>query len=214
VLRQRGDFDEAEEVLRQAVDWYQGSANRDEAAYAASLNNLSKVLLHAGKAVEAVPIARMALDACYRANMGVSITASLMNNLGDALLASNCLREAESFMQKAFALRKESLGDQHPQTAVSMTSLARLCFLEKRNNESEEYLTTAIPILKHCYGSKHFRVADALQIKAEIFAATSRENDACSIFREVLAIRKEVQSPDHPDMLHTQKCISKITNNH
>jgi tetratricopeptide (TPR) repeat protein len=210
-LRQRGQLEKAETLLREAVQLCRSSNVGTTPEFATSLNNLAKSLLHAGRAKEALPLFREALEMSQNAaGMDTPTTATFMNNLADALISLGALTEAQDLVQKAIAIRIQYFGEEDPHVAVSHSSLARLYLLAKNYEESETHSTTAIKMLIHFYGRKHFRVADAMQMRAESLAATGKSFEALAVFNDVLAIRREVLPPEHPDTQRTLNCLSNI----
>jgi hypothetical protein len=211
ILRQKGEYDEAEDVLQEGVRLYNLSHIKDELMYATILNNLAKILLCKGKGNDALPIARHALSS-IELSLGRNnpTAASFMNNLGEILMAIGNFEEAKHLIDTAYNIRINYFGNNNPYVAVSLTSLAKLSYKKQQYFESANYLKEAIPMLKLYYNEKHFRVADALQIQAQILEKTSQYTEAVSILNSLLSIRNEILPPNHPDILWTLNYIDNI----
>ena len=211
-LRQRGLLSDAERTLRDAVLLGQSDECYPGLEHATSLNNLGKVMLDQRRFKEALPLFHGALTA-YRASQNIYIVtiATILNNIGDCLIALGDLKEAESSILEGLSLRSEQLGEGHPYVAVSHTSLARLHLANDRYRDASQHAELAVNILtSSTCGTDHIRTANAMQIRAEAARFLGNAEIAATIFQEVFRIRSRLLPQGHPDIEQTLSCLSEI----
>jgi tetratricopeptide (TPR) repeat protein len=213
-LRQRGLLCEAERTLHEAVSLGRSAECRPGLEHATSLNNLAKVMLDQRRFEEALPLFRDALTA-YQASQYIDLVtiATLLNNIGDCLVATGNLQEAESSILGSLSQRAEQLGERHPYVAISHTSLARLHLANGRYSDAIHHSNLAIDILtSSSCGTDHIRTAQAIQVKAEAMRCMGDTDTSSALFREVLRIRSEFLPRDHPDLNQTLSYLMNVNN--
>ncbi|MBY0228432.1 MAG: tetratricopeptide repeat protein, partial [Gemmataceae bacterium] len=104
--------------------------------------------------------------------------------------------------QKALALRKETLGSDHPLTATSLTHLGRLLQTMGDTEAALPLLREAVAIRKVVLGARHPEYARSLTYLA-ILLRKKGDMRALSFFQQALAIRKGVLGADHPVYAHS-----------
>ncbi len=96
------------------------------------------------------------------------LMAALMNNIGLAYLTNGRLKEAEWFIQQSLELRLKLYGHDHPQTALSINSLARVLRDDGRLNEALERIQEALRIDTRVSGATSLPTAADLAVLASI----------------------------------------------
>jgi len=78
-----------------------------------------------------------------------------LNNLAGLYRAQGRYDEAEPLYRQALELRRELLGERHPQVATSLNNLAYLYESQGRYNEAEPLYLEALAMLAQAVGTDH-----------------------------------------------------------
>jgi len=126
VLERRGDYSEASQLLREAVEISRKFRGADSQAYFFHLHNLAGASIDAGDLSEAEATERQAL-VVFRHVVGNSHPdlGYPLNNLGWILLAKGNWKAAEPVLHEALEIRRKALGEKHPLFAASLANWAR-----------------------------------------------------------------------------------------
>jgi len=179
------------------------------------LNNLGHASVEAGNASEAVAQLRRALEldpnhANAHNNLGRALTllgqfdeaivhfqkaiamdpsdAQFHHNLGYALAQVGRLREAIEQGETALTLRKESLGEKHPDYADSLNNLGLMCQTAGDDARAEDLIRQATEIWKEVLGEEHPNYAAGLKNLALIYHSLGDRGRAISVCRQVLEL--------------------------
>jgi CHAT domain-containing protein/DNA-binding XRE family transcriptional regulator len=106
--------------------------------------------------------------------------------------------EAISLAEKALAIIKQQLGENHPYTALSLNNLAELYFSQGRYAEAEPLYLQALAIYKQQLGENHPYTAQSLNNLAELYRNQGRYADAEPLYLQALAIYKQQLGENHP----------------
>ncbi|MEA5535844.1 CHAT domain-containing protein [Crocosphaera sp. XPORK-15E] len=109
--------------------------------------------------------------------------------------------EAIPLAEKALAIRKKVLGDNHPDTAGSLNNLAVLYYSQGRYSEAEPLYKQALAIRKAQLGDNHPDTAQSLNNLAGLYKSQGRYAEAEPLLKEALAIRKKQLGDNHPHPL-------------
>jgi tetratricopeptide (TPR) repeat protein len=128
------------------------------------------------------------------------IAALLWTFLGYSLnILANYTTAKESFEQ-ALAIRKEALGEKHPDTASSLNNLGALLFSMGDYSATRLYFEQALAIRKEVLGEKHPDTASSLNSLGTLLSYMGDYSTARPYYEQTLAIRKEVLVEKHPDI--------------
>ena len=81
--------------------------------------------------------------------------AQSLNNLAELYRSQGRYTEAEPLYREALDLRKQLLGDNHPDVAQSLNNLASLYYYQGRYEEAEPLYLEAINIFRERLGENH-----------------------------------------------------------
>jgi tetratricopeptide (TPR) repeat protein len=127
LLLVKADYDEAEPLLRRALQIDEDSYGQDHPAVARDLNNLAVLLQNNNRLAEAEPMYRRALqidEASYGQNH--PHVARDLNNLAGLLQTTNRLADAEPLMRRAFVIFLSSLGVDHPNSQTVLGNYGKI----------------------------------------------------------------------------------------
>jgi len=97
--------------------------------------------------------------------------------------------------ERSLAIRREHLGERHPDTADSMLQVAKL---EGESAERLELYKSAMEIYRETLGSRHPKVAQCLQFVGQLTTKRGDSSGALPLYEECVSIRKESLGDNHP----------------
>jgi CHAT domain-containing protein/Tfp pilus assembly protein PilF len=125
--------------------------------------------------------------------------AKRLNQQAVELYQQGKYNEAIPLAEKALAIFKKVLGDNHPDTATSLNNLALLYKSQGRYSEAEPLLKQALAIRKAQLGDNHPDTARSLNNLALLYKSQGRYAEAEPLLKQALAIRKAQLGNNHPD---------------
>jgi tetratricopeptide (TPR) repeat protein len=128
-------------------------------------------------------------------------TATLFQRVSGFLYDRGRWKEKEPVDKRALDLRREVLGEKHPDTIRSMASLAATYHEQGRYNEAEPMKLKALQFRREVLGEKHPDTMKSMADLADTYYSQGRYNEAQGICREVLDLRRELLGEKHPDTI-------------
>jgi CHAT domain-containing protein/Tfp pilus assembly protein PilF len=107
-------------------------------------------------------------------------------------------REAVALAQKVLAIRKEVLGESHPDYAQGLNNLALLYQVQGEYAKAEPLLRKARDTYKQVFGERHPQYALSLNNLALLYDSQGEYAQAEPLFRQALEIYKQVFGERHP----------------
>jgi len=147
VFEQKGDFEKAIEIHRQALTLREKIFEPPHPDLAESLNNMGTSLIELGRMEEAREVLQRAL-ADRRAIFGDDandLVASTLFNLAK-VIAEDDSRRAEALFRESLASFEASLGSHHPSMAFPLLELGNLEFEKGRGDAALDLLRRAVEI--------------------------------------------------------------------
>lgn len=184
-------------------------------AVASALNNMALCNKLLGDVDAAAALYTQAKD-LYVAVLGKdhASTAAVHSNLGmlllerakraSGLLKLSALEDARWHLETALATRKRVYGESHALIAMSMYQLATAARLQRRTEEAEHLLTTAIDMLRSTVGAQHVSTATALNNFGFLMKEKGDWAAAEAAYNEAAAIRTALLGEAHPDVIAVQ----------
>ncbi|HEY3936620.1 MAG TPA: serine/threonine-protein kinase [Bryobacteraceae bacterium] len=162
-LERKGDFDEARQLLTEAVDINRRVEGTNSPDYAISLHNLGSALIDRGDLFGAEAKLREAL-AIRRVVLGPEHpdTTVSMNNLGYVLLERGEWREAEPLLKSALDINRKDLGPRNPRLAGSINNWARVLQAKGDYAGAEVNYNRALDLLKQTGASATWPAAQII----------------------------------------------------
>lgn len=129
------------------------------------------------------------------------VRARLLQTVAITQRAVGLDRQAGVPQREALAIRREHLGDAHPDTLDSLNRMGRQLVAEGDHEQALAHYREALAGLEVLHGPAHPATLTALSNAGIALEAMGRYVDAEPHFREALQGRREVLRPDHPDTL-------------
>ncbi|KAG2426424.1 hypothetical protein HYH02_014783 [Chlamydomonas schloesseri] len=204
----------------------QGGAKDEEAeakqaaaslAAAAAAHGLGAALVALGRAKEAEPVLRDALETRQR-QLGKDHkdTAATLSALAACLAGSGRPGEAEALFRGDVDAARRQYGADHPNTAAAMSALAGSLQAQggDKAKEAEGLFRAARDISLAKLGRDH---PNSLTVTANLAACLNgqgRHGEALPLYEEELEMTKAIQGEDHPDvgtaLNHLATCLQKL----
>ena len=199
LLQSTNRVEEAEPLVRRALEINTVSFGVHHPAVAIGLNNLGQLLQATNRLEEAESLLRQALE-IDTASFGERhpTVAIDLNNLAQLLKATNRLKEAEPLMRQALKINTDSFGEHHPDVALGLNNLGLLLQNTNRFEEAEPLIRRALEISKASFGENHPTVAIRLNNLGQLLQATNRFEEAEPLMRRALEIDTDSFGEHHP----------------
>jgi len=186
-------LDEAEGVLRQALELRQGARADTPVPLSESQTLLGITLLKAGHLDEAESLFRSALDIRLEAfgeeNRQV---AKSLNNLAWVLREKGNLDEAAALYERTLALKRRVFPPNHPSLTYSLLSLAEIRAAQGDQDAALALRREALAITRKVFGEHHPDYARALGEMASQLHDMKRYDEAEAAYRRTLALQQEL----------------------
>uniref|UniRef100_UPI0030D90925 tetratricopeptide repeat protein n=1 Tax=uncultured Rubinisphaera sp. TaxID=1678686 RepID=UPI0030D90925 len=153
LFKAKAQFDQAEPLMRRALEIDEQSFGKDHPKVASRLNNLAQLLKATNRLAEAEPLMRRALEIDEQSfGKDHPNVARDLNNLAQLLQDTNRLAEAEPLIRRALEIDEQSFGKDHPKVAIRLNNLAALLQQTNRLAEAEPLMRRALEIDEQSFG--------------------------------------------------------------
>ena len=201
VLERRGAYQEARQLLREAVQISRRFKGTESASYFVHLHNLAGASIDAGDLTEAETTERQALAvrrrivAADHPDLGYPL-----NNLGWILLARGAWKDAEPVLHEALEIRRKALGEKHPLFAASLANWARVLQARGDYAQAEQDFRQALEIVQQANGPENWTVAKILSYFGVLQLDRGDFAGAEQYARQALVMRRKLGGDEHPDV--------------
>ena len=199
LLHHTNRIEEAEPLMRRALEIDVAALGEQHPNVATCLSNLATLLQDTNRLGEAEPLMRRALEIDVAA-LGEQHpnVATRLNNLATLLQDTNRIEEAEPLMRRALEIDVAALGEQHPNVAIRLNNLAQVLKDTNRIEEAESLMRRALKTAVDALGEQHPNVATCLDNLAILLQATHRSEEAEPLMRRALEIDVTTFGEQHP----------------
>ena len=202
VYQLTGQYNQAEEMLRVALELCRKRFGPKSLETAAALNELGLALIWNGRYSKAEQVNREAL-AIRRQRFGDEHkdVATSKVNLAHACNENRKCTEAETLEREALATRRRLCGNESQEVADSLRELTFILVNSGKRTEAEATAREVLALRK-LLGSQDPAVAGALYDLAWTLAWNGKQKEAEALEQEALALRLKV-SDNYPDIAKT-----------
>jgi CHAT domain-containing protein/tetratricopeptide (TPR) repeat protein len=205
ILRQLGDFEEAERQLTKAYDMFVETVGEEHMSTIIAMGNRGGALRQLGRLHEAEQLQRATLRAMER-KRGVDdpLTLSAMNNLGLTLRDLGRHREALNLTLTNIERSRRILGDAHPNTATAFSNAGTILTVKGLHGEAVKMYETAIAVLDRV------QMPESPSLKLLFYSNLSTAyyvngdiEKASELDQALYNARKKLHGDDHPETLRS-----------
>jgi len=146
---------------------------------------------------------------------GCDEAALLANLLNDLAYSMNALGDAKGALElneKALAIQRAILGDQHPDTAKSLNNIAEFTNILGDPKRALELAEEALAIQRGLFGDRHPDTARSLNNIAIHTHTLGQPQRALKLAEQALAIHLDLFGNQHPDTARSLNNIAFLTN--
>ena len=129
------------------------------------------------------------------------VLAQLLQSIADTMRELGLLDLANDPQERALAIRRERLGDDHPDTLASIHNLGILRHIQGELREAEGYYRTALEGRRRVLGDDHPDTLKSIDNLSGVLQEQARLDEAEAYSREALEGRRRVLGDDHPSTL-------------
>jgi CHAT domain-containing protein/Tfp pilus assembly protein PilF len=188
-----------------------GPASAQQLDDIAALTRQVQEMVAAGRVIDALPIARRAIDLIERERGPDDLElASAMNMLGLLHVQLGEYAQAEPLYRRALGIRERVLGAENTEVAETLHALAALDVYLGHYADAEALYQRALGIKERAWGPDHSEVATTLHNLAVLFALQGRTADAEPIFRRALAIKEKTWGPEHAEVASVLYALAEL----
>lgn len=207
VLGSQGRYNEAETAHRRALALV---ADEPAPVRARFIDDLGLTLYSLGRFDEARDLLERALAIRERHRPSSAELAESYNNV--ALLNATLDRNAQAREQydRAIALRREVLGEDHPTTSFSLTNLATLLVQTGQAEEALPAFREALAIRRNAFGPQHPAVGSVLYQLGWAHAHLGEHEQARDFYEQALSIRHDAMGDNHPSVAVVYNALARV----
>ena len=129
------------------------------------------------------------------------IRARLLQTLANTLYELGLLNAANHPQEQALKIRREVLGDDHPDTLTSIAGMGLLLRAQGKTAEAEPYYREALDGRRRVLGDAHPQTLSSLHNMGALLQAQGKLKEAEPFYREALEQRRRILGAEHPDTL-------------
>jgi serine/threonine protein kinase len=138
-----------------------------------------------------------------------AVEASIRQTIGAVYRDLGLYPQARQQMERAFELRRSSLGGEDTLTTETMGDLAGLSTLEGKYKPAENLYLKTIEGLRRAHGDDHQDALMAMSSLALLYQYQGRYPEAVALIRKVLAAERRTLGPEHPATLTTTMLLGR-----
>jgi eukaryotic-like serine/threonine-protein kinase len=200
VYRRLGALDKAEQLLMDAIQIRRSIYGNINLEIASNLSRIGSLQTDQGDYEGSIETLRKALNIQQKL-LGDDHhdTVDTMNNLANALQASNRINESELLYRKIISINRNH-EDRQEYLATNLTNLGNLLSEQENYTEAEQLLNEALEIRQRILGREHPRTAVTLNNLAQMLRRSGSAESAEPLLRESIEIRKITLGEDHPSV--------------
>lgn len=185
-LNRVGAFEESEAALRDALRVAEQSLGGDSLSVANVLRLLFPPLMARGAAdeAEAALVRARTILAANDAADGRALFDTVLNDLGQLLLDTERLEEAETVLREALERSRAGRGEKAPETLVRLENLGNVIARRGRLEETREILAQVLALRREVLPPGHPRIARTLYNQSVISQKVGDADGALAQIRE------------------------------
>ncbi len=209
VYRELGEYGQATPLIQRALTIRKDMNDNDDIELANTYYNLATVLHHKGNYRESDGYFNRALE-IYSKHPGLESRefAGSLHMRGQMQNIRRDFESAEKTNRQALEMRRNLVGDAHPETAASYQALATSIGGQGRTDDAEMYQLRALVIFQEAHGEVHPSVAEAHVNLARFQRRSGSYEKARVNLEKSLEIRQQVFGEYHTETGLSMKAIA------
>jgi serine/threonine protein kinase/tetratricopeptide (TPR) repeat protein len=138
------------------------------------------------------------------------VEASIHHTLGSTYRSLGVYKAAEQHSERACKIRRQRLGEEHPDTLRSMNNLANVYRKQGRYNEAEKLNIKVLEVRRSVFGEEHPDTLTSMNNLANVYSDQGRYDEAEKLHVKNLEIRRRVLGEEHPKTLTSMNNLTNV----
>ena len=134
----------------------------------------------------------------------------MATNLARLYHAQGKYADAVSLLSRGLDIRRRTLGEQHPDTLVSMHQLAVVFRDAGRYDEAEPLFGRALDLHRREFGDEHADTTSTAIEQVILLRHQRRHGEAAAILAKALDVQRRTLGPQHPDVIATTLWLGRV----
>ncbi len=209
-LWERGNSADAEKLFHEVVAMRDPLLRRDPGLFASALDGLGSSYQARGNAAAAEPLQREALEIRRRTRAPSADIAVTLNNLGMSLLDLKRYPEAESRLNEALGIYRQSAGEVQQGVAACLNNLA---ILHRRTGDLAGAVACyreALAVRLKLHGESNPSVALVMANLGSALSDQGKLEEAEALARRSLEIRRKLLPEGHLHIGHSEALLGRV----
>jgi TonB family protein len=208
-LLQESRAAEAEPLLRRALELYERQ-DKIPAGCVQVLTDLATIATMRGDLIAAESLLQRALPLA-NAHLGAdhADVAAILSGLARLCLRRSDFTKAEPLLQQLLQI-KRARGDDHPEVATVLASLATVHSAIGAHESAERILRRVLAIRERALAPNHFATMTTLEHLAESCAARGKFEEALALLHRAVAMRERTLGVLHPSVAAARTRIADL----
>lgn len=196
-----GRYDKAFACWSESLNLCRQLFEESHPIYVQTLNLVGSYYYARGDYDKAIETATQALNALEKGPKEARDQnyALVLNNLGQDYFAIGQLDKATEFGERALAVQKETLGEQHPNYAAALNNLAQYYGTLGNYEKAIELDKQAMEACRRLLGEKSSDYLRTLNNLGQYYAEIGQYDKAIETGEQVLRIQRQISDKPHPD---------------
>jgi serine/threonine protein kinase len=123
------------------------------------------------------------------------VEASVRMAIGETYVNLGLYHKAEPHLRRALVIRREVLGEEHPDTLESITQMGNMLACQDRQAEAQVMLQEALAVARRVLGDEHPTTLGLLRTLAQVLNELGRLPEAEEMLRDYLQIQRRIRGP-------------------
>ncbi|KZP28366.1 TPR-like protein [Athelia psychrophila] len=212
-FRERGRYDEAEALYRQALAGLERQLGTDHLDTLRTANGLAFLYRRQGRFGQAEAMYQRVLAGQEQLGADHPDTLNTVHGLGSLYSVQGNFKKAESFYQRALAGREQQLGTDHPNTLNTVNNIALLYMRQKNYNNAAALFQRALAGQEQQLGTDHPDTLNTASNLASLYSIQGNYDNATALCQRALAGQERQLGADHPSTLFTVHDLALLYSN-
>ncbi len=139
------------------------------------------------------------------------VQAKLMDTIGGLYERIGAYDRAQSLVEEALKLRRQTLGAEHVDVAASLHNLAAMAYLKGDYAGSETQYREALALRLKLLGAEHLDVAGSMDSLGQLLVARGKLDEAEPLLRDALALRRKRLGAEHVDVAKSLNSMGRLS---
>ncbi len=199
----RGNSITVREVLDRGAQRIDSELQEQPEIQAELMATIGSVYGNLGLYEQGETLIQRALDNRIQENNGETLEAARdMHSLGELFRLGGNLQDAERFHRQALTIRQRLLGNNHQDTAISMSDLGITVFNLGKNLEAKNLYEQALALYRELPGDNRLEISSTLNNLAQVnHLGLNNHAEAEPLYRESLVLIEQLFGKVYPERL-------------